>query len=286
VKDPSPTIQWLIITKALIFSLVIHGAVLAVALTCSTGKLVKDQEVITIFLAGDSQHGGTVAHGKAGDTDIRNRLRHSQRGERFDESKRVIGRVSAESLARSPTESLSMHKQPLEKVVSVAKPYNPAHEAGAAARSLIVPPSAGESPSGVDGNGDGRAGGGTSGDLGGTGDGTARGAGSRPVTEMGFGKRTDEGQSGYMKEQFVYIRDLIVKKLTYPPLARERGWEGVVLLCFVVRENGTVEQIRVMKSSGHQVLDEYAIRTVRLVQPLPRPPVNVQLIIPIVFGLK
>ena len=77
-----------------------------------------------------------------------------------------------------------------------------------------------------------------------------------------------------------------MKKLIYPPLARQRGWEGVVLVFFVIRENGTVEKIRVMKSSGHEVLDEHAIRTVRSVQPFPRPPSKAQLIIPIVFSLR
>jgi len=49
----------------------------------------------------------------------------------------------------------------------------------------------------------------------------------------------------------------------YPRLARERGWEGEVLLRVVVTEGGRVRQVTVERSSGHDLLDTTALRAVR-----------------------
>jgi periplasmic protein TonB len=49
----------------------------------------------------------------------------------------------------------------------------------------------------------------------------------------------------------------------YPLLARRKGWEGVVILKVFVNSLGTVTDIYVEQSSGHSVLDESAVKTVR-----------------------
>ncbi len=46
----------------------------------------------------------------------------------------------------------------------------------------------------------------------------------------------------------------------YPLLARRRGYEGSVLLAFVVKADGTCGDIRVLETSGHEVLDQAAVR--------------------------
>lgn len=48
----------------------------------------------------------------------------------------------------------------------------------------------------------------------------------------------------------------------YPFLARQRGWQGVVLLKVRVEKNGHPVKVLVAKSSGHQILDEAAVKTV------------------------
>ncbi len=50
---------------------------------------------------------------------------------------------------------------------------------------------------------------------------------------------------------------------TYPLLARRRNYEGTVLLDVLVRRDGTVGSIKLARSSGHQTLDQSAIRGVR-----------------------
>ena len=50
----------------------------------------------------------------------------------------------------------------------------------------------------------------------------------------------------------------------YPELARQRGWEGDVLLRLTIDETGMVTDVTVKRSSGYELLDAAAVRAVRL----------------------
>jgi protein TonB len=77
-----------------------------------------------------------------------------------------------------------------------------------------------------------------------------------------------------------------MKNLDYPSAARRMGWQGTVTVTFVVLESGTVQDIRIVKGSGHTILDQAVAKTVQRVQPFPKPPVKAELTIPIVFRLE
>ena len=49
----------------------------------------------------------------------------------------------------------------------------------------------------------------------------------------------------------------------YPQLARESGWEGVVLLSVFVQSDGKPGQVNVEKSSGYKILDHAALTAVK-----------------------
>ena len=49
---------------------------------------------------------------------------------------------------------------------------------------------------------------------------------------------------------------------SYPRMARRRGYEGVSVIEFTIRTDGTCSAVRVAESSGHRVLDEAAIAAV------------------------
>ena len=49
----------------------------------------------------------------------------------------------------------------------------------------------------------------------------------------------------------------------YPKIAQMRQWEGVVLLEVQVLANGSAGNIKILKSSGHEILDESAIEQVK-----------------------
>ncbi|RAI60734.1 TonB family protein [Roseicella frigidaeris] len=77
----------------------------------------------------------------------------------------------------------------------------------------------------------------------------------------------------------------------YPTSARLRRAEGVVMLRFAMRRDGTVMRWRVERSSGHPDLDEAVGVMVNAASPLPAPPPDlpgdpVELVVPVRFSLR
>ncbi len=69
-----------------------------------------------------------------------------------------------------------------------------------------------------------------------------------------------------------YMRAWVAKvervgNLNYPEQARRMNLEGSLVLSVDVLPDGSVDQIRVLRSSGYDVLDEAAVRIVRLSSP-------------------
>ena len=78
--------------------------------------------------------------------------------------------------------------------------------------------------------------------------------------------------------------------LTYPPLARERGIEGKVVLKVLVSKDGRPLKVTLEKSSGHTILDKAAIRAVKTWVFTPGKvngkPANMRVKVPVVYELK
>lgn len=49
----------------------------------------------------------------------------------------------------------------------------------------------------------------------------------------------------------------------YPPLARLRGYQGVVVMLVEVLADGRVGEVRIKRSVGHDILDRAALEAVR-----------------------
>lgn len=60
-----------------------------------------------------------------------------------------------------------------------------------------------------------------------------------------------------------------IGNLNYPDEARHRNLVGQLLMTVAVRRDGSVERIDIIRSSGYPVLDEAALRIVRLGEPYP-----------------
>lgn len=72
-----------------------------------------------------------------------------------------------------------------------------------------------------------------------------------------------------------------IGNLNYPDEARTRRIAGDLVLTVAVRRDGSVERIDVIQGSGHAVLDDAAIRIVRLAEPfapLPRTAENIDIL--------
>lgn len=82
---------------------------------------------------------------------------------------------------------------------------------------------------------------------------------------------------------YAIIRNAIEKAKMYPVLARKRKIEGTVIMEFIITNKGYPQDIRVEKSSDHEILDSAAIKTVKNAAPLPH--IQGKIIIPIRFKL-
>ena len=58
----------------------------------------------------------------------------------------------------------------------------------------------------------------------------------------------------------------------YPRLAAMRGWEGEVVLRISIARKGKLVAVRILRSSGHEVLDRNAESLVSALSPFPPPP--------------
>jgi protein TonB len=58
-----------------------------------------------------------------------------------------------------------------------------------------------------------------------------------------------------------------IGNLNYPEEAKEKHLYGSLMLQVAVRADGSLENVRVLRSSGHQVLDDAAVRIVELAAP-------------------
>jgi len=124
---------------------------------------------------------------------------------------------------------------------------------------------------------------------GGAGTGNGMGMGGKAGSGTGTGSGGDQSgeqlRSKYRSEHFAYIRRIIQENITYPPQARRMQWGGSCKFSFVVLENGQVADIRILKGTGHAVLDENVVETIKRVAPFPRPPVSVKLVIPFTYNI-
>ena len=108
--------------------------------------------------------------------------------------------------------------------------------------------------------------------------------GSADVTNAAAHSETSKAV--YLKEQYLYIRERIVTRISYPSLARKMGWCGRVKIAFVVREDGGVDNVRVVESSGFTLLDTNTIDTVKKAAPFPGPPIRAEIRMAITYRLN
>ena len=65
------------------------------------------------------------------------------------------------------------------------------------------------------------------------------------------------------------IRDRIGQKKKYPKLAKKKGWQGEALIAFQISKLGEILKVSVESSSGHEILDEAALKAIKKAGPYP-----------------
>jgi TonB family C-terminal domain len=120
--------------------------------------------------------------------------------------------------------------------------------------------------------------------AGGTGIGAGGGMGGWGTGSGGIS--ADALRKKYLSEHFAYIKNIIQENITYPARAQRMGWQGKVIVDFIIMENGNASTITIAQSSGFEILDDNVIKTVEAVAPFPKPPVRAELRVPIVYRLE
>ncbi|MDR0547905.1 MAG: TonB family protein [Deltaproteobacteria bacterium] len=90
-------------------------------------------------------------------------------------------------------------------------------------------------------------------------------------TPGGTGRGTSNAEAADQNQ----IRRRLERDKKYPPASQSRREEGVSMVGFVVPKDGSVTLARLIKSSGHQRLDDEAMALLRRVSPLPPIPPEV-----------
>jgi periplasmic protein TonB len=103
-------------------------------------------------------------------------------------------------------------------------------------------------------------------------------------TEIESGQK-QKLEKQYLSEQFQYIAKIIQKNTKYPVLAEEMGITGTVFMNFIVNMDGAVSEIDIIKSSGFEILDRDAEKTIIRSAPFPRPPIRVKLQFPLQYSV-
>ncbi len=94
-------------------------------------------------------------------------------------------------------------------------------------------------------------------------------------------------ETQFLSQKLSVISELMRKNLTYPYLARRMGWQGELILSFILTPSGELKEIKIEKSTGYEILDKQAKDTLlKIAKYFPRPEVEVRVRLPISFRLE
>jgi protein TonB len=256
------------IQREFLFSLLIHIVVLGAAIVFGS-QLDKRTEPVVVFLS-EEMPGGNKGTGT------------KEIGFQLKKGKPSHAGKRTEAANRTTTEkAISIEKKKTDSAESPTTSSDMTAMNNASSASIVsegIPTGAVSVGGGSGGPGGGGFGFG-SGGQGGSGGGTGRGHGT------GSGDANVLAEQ-YLAEHYAYIRNLIMKHLKYPHMAKKMGWKGKVVVSFLIKESGRIENAKIIAGSGYDVLDKNVLSVIKEVQPFPRPPVKAELVIPITYKLE
>ncbi|MDR2422128.1 MAG: energy transducer TonB [Deltaproteobacteria bacterium] len=95
------------------------------------------------------------------------------------------------------------------------------------------------------------------------------GAGPPGPGQGGVGGGVGRGNPSALAAYQAKIRTRLEKNKKYPPQARQNRVEGIVMARFTINKEGQVVGGQIVKSSGHNVLDDEVLGLLRRVNPFP-----------------
>lgn len=107
----------------------------------------------------------------------------------------------------------------------------------------------------------------------------------KATTEGDTARISFSGHTNKITNNFSYIASIIAGNTRYPRYAEEMELSGTVVLEFVVSKEGIVNDVAIVKSSGYDILDKDAIRTVQISSPFPSSKVTAKIMFPMEYQL-
>lgn len=98
---------------------------------------------------------------------------------------------------------------------------------------------------------------------------SGQGHSNTPAGGQGLGLDPDGTVSDTAPSVLALIRKKIMKGKIFPIFAKENHWTGQVKVKFKIKESGQLDFLEILETSGHKILDEAAIRTVKGAAPFP-----------------
>ncbi len=96
-----------------------------------------------------------------------------------------------------------------------------------------------------------------------------------------------DADTTFRERIMVKLRQSLAAHFVYPLLARQRNWQGEVLLAFSLERDGRISNVRVARSSGYSLLDHAALSALdqvgRLGEMLPR---KLTVELPVIYRLE
>ena len=112
---------------------------------------------------------------------------------------------------------------------------------------------------------------------------------SQPVSPPAVATPANEARQRQANASYSQILNAALsREFKYPRRARRRNISGVVVLAFSVDQQGNLANARIVKSSGHDVLDQDALKLLEKAAPFTPPPPGAKLdwALPIRYQLK
>lgn len=101
---------------------------------------------------------------------------------------------------------------------------------------------------------------------------TERIALQRPVVPVAVTETSRYPDPALVEGYARILSDGVARMRRYPAVARMRGWQGTVVVNVTIGAQGELLDLKVSRSSGHEILDQQALAMIREARPLPPAP--------------
>ena len=114
---------------------------------------------------------------------------------------------------------------------------------------------------------------------------------SHGATESAGALDGSQGTLTAKQKYFADFRTIIESKKQYPPIARMRGMEGVVVVAVTIKNNGEVSNHKIIRPSGFTALDEATLNLIKRINmfksfPADLSEAEIELKLPIAYKLN